>query len=327
MPTAFVTGSTGFLGRHLVDCLKEAQWDVVCLVRDPSKARALLPSDCQFVSASLHQSEALQTVIPRRVDCIFHVAADTSMWAKNAPAQDRTNIDGTRALLVAAQAQDARRVIHVSSFAVYGLHKGLITEESEQYGRTSWVNYVRSKALAEDHVRSAVQAGCDAVIVNPAHIVGAYDDHNWCRLIKQVADGSLMGIPPGSGNFANGRKVAEAILAAYERGEKGHNYILAGPVESLETFLTLVADKLAVPLKAPKRAAWLLTALSVLLSGISRVTGRRPLMTREEAYFACEHMVASSAKAERDLGYEQVPLSQSLDQAIRYLQDTGQLSA
>lgn len=326
MKTAFVTGATGFLGRHLVDVLTEAGFSVTALVRDEARARALLGSKATYVFGDMTKAADMTLVIPEGVDAVFHVAADTSTWRREAVRQQEVNVTGTKALLAASAVKGAKRFIHVSSFAVYGIHEDVITEQSVQNGKGHWAHYVRTKWEAEDAVHAAIGDGLDGVIVNPAHIVGRYDDHNWARLIQFVDKGTLPGIPPGSGNFANGRKVAEAMLKAFEVGRTGENYILAGPKETFTTFMTLVAEKLGKPLTAPKRPAWVLKTLAVLLDlFVDRLSGKRPLLTPEEAYFSCEDMVASSAKAVKDLEYEEVPLSESLDEAIAYLRASGKI--
>ena len=45
--------------------------------------------------------------------------------------------------------------MHTSTWNVYGLEQGAISESSPQLGATSWINYNRSKFLAEEEVRRA----------------------------------------------------------------------------------------------------------------------------------------------------------------------------
>ncbi len=67
-----------------------------------------------------------------------------------------------------------------------------------------------------------------AVIVNPCHIFGSYDDHGWAQLILAADRGWLPGVPPGSGTFCHAEQAALAHIAASEKGRTGQNYLLSG---------------------------------------------------------------------------------------------------
>jgi nucleoside-diphosphate-sugar epimerase len=325
MPTAFVTGSTGFLGRHVVDVLRERNWTIFALVRDEARARALLGDGVTFIQGDITLASSYRNALPQAYDCTFHIAADTSTWAQEADRQQRINVEGTAGLLQAHRSLDAKRFVHVSTIAVYGIHKTLVTETSEKHGKDSWVSYAQTKTMAERKVIEASMRGTDAVVVNPTHIVGRYDDHNWARLITMTNDGTLPGVPPGGGNFANGRAVAEAVVTAFDKGRTGENYILGGPYATMHEFLSLTADLLGRAQPGKPKPAFMLRTLASVLSLASRFTGKRPMITPEEAYFACEDVNASSEKAVRELDYREVPLARSLEECIAYLRGEGRL--
>lgn len=325
MPTAFVTGATGFIGRHLVDVLRENQWTIIAAARNPEKARGILGDDIDIRSADLTDYATMGDALPQAVDCVFHVAADVGTWSKFNDRQYRTNVEGTAALLQAVLDKNAKRMVHVSSIVAYGEHSDTISDETPRLGATSWVSYVNTKAYAERKVKEAVDRGLDAVIVNPTDVVGRYDDQNWARMIKMVADGSLPAVPPGNGNFANGRAVAEGILAAYHHGETGKNYILGGPYATFHDFLSVVAAKLGKPKPKKPISAGLLKFTARVMEFFSKLTGKRPAVTKEEAYFACQAYTVNYDTATEKLGYRDVPLEQSIEEAIEYLKEKGEI--
>ncbi len=325
MPAAFITGATGFLGRHIVDVLREQGWTVYALVRNEDRARKLIGDGVIFIQGDLLHVSACKDKLPSGINCIFHVAADTSTWKKDAAQQEAINIGGTESMLQLCQDLKADRFIHVSSTSVYGIHKDIVTEASERKGVYSWVSYARTKAIAERRVLDAVSRGVDAVILNPTHIVGRYDDHNWSRMIQMMNEGTLPGVPPGAGNFANGRAVAEAVVAAYTKGQTGENYILGGPYASMLEFLSLAAAELGKPTPGNPTPAFVLTILSRVLSLVSVLTGKRPMINPEEAYFASDTVEATCEKAVRELGYREVPLEQSVKESIAYLREQKRL--
>lgn len=319
MPTGFVTGATGFVGRHLIDVLKEKNWDIIAGVRDLDKAKRLLGTDVKLALMRLRDPSTIAAAIPEGIECVFHVAANTSTWSKEAEEQYAANVDGTSALLQVVLDKHVKRMVHVSSIVAYGEHDGVITDTTPRLGVNSWVNYVNTKSYAERKVKEAVDRGLDAVIVNPTDIVGRYDNQNWIRMIKMIEEGTLPAVPPGNGNFANGRAVAEGIFAAYENGKTGQNYILGGPYATFHDFLSMAAEKLGKPKPPKPTPAFTLKILAFLLNIVSKITGKRPQITPEEAYFACQDYRVNYDKAINELGYRDVPLSQSMDEAIEYM--------
>ena len=221
--SAFVTGSTGFLGLNLVEQLTQADWRVIALHRPSANLNHLREFPVETVEGDLTDLDSLRRAMPQDLDAVFHVAADTSMWSRHAARQTEVNVVGTVNVLEAARAAKARRLVHTSTWTTYGLEQGDISETCPQLGGTSWINYNRTKFLAEEKVRAAVKNGLEAVIINPCHIMGRYDRHGWARLILNLCNKWIPAAPPGAGSFCHAREVARAHIAAAERGRVGQN--------------------------------------------------------------------------------------------------------
>lgn len=321
--TAFVTGATGFLGQNLVERLAGAGWSVTAFHRPRARLGIIERLGVAHAEGNLLVPRDVRAAMPEGVDAVFHVAADTSMWRGHRVRQARVNVEGTRNVLAASFGAGAKRFVHVSTVGVYDHAHGPIDESTPQVGGRSAVGYVKTKFLAELLVRTAVERGLDAVIVNPTHIVGRYDRHNWARLIVMAATGRLPGVPPGSGSFAHGQAVADALIAAAERGRRGENYLLGGPEA---TFLELVreAGRLAGR-RVPRRAS---PAILLRLAGhggqlMGWLTGREPRVTPEGVGFALAHIRVVSAKAERELGYRPTPFAAMVEDSFRWLEAEG----
>ena len=321
-----VTGATGFLGAHLLAGLRDAGARISALARSPQSVASFAAAGIHAVHGELDDPAALREVLAERTDCVFHVAADTSPWRGHAARQTRTNVDGTRAVLAAARAAGVRRFVHTSSVSAYGMQDGMLTEDSPRLGHDSWINYQRTKAIAEDLVVEAGDHGdLETVIVNPAHILGPGDRHNWARLFLLVDRGELPGAPPGSGAFADVREVARAQVAAWQRPVAGGRYLLGGEHAS---FLDLVqAAARALDRPAPKRAlpATLLRAHARVLDLAAMLTGREPQLTPQAVAFTCHHLRVDSTRAMRDLDYRITPLATLVDDTVAWLRDQGLL--
>ncbi|MGZ7081508.1 MAG: NAD-dependent epimerase/dehydratase family protein, partial [Thermoanaerobaculia bacterium] len=214
MKEAFVTGGTGFVGRNLIERLIDAGWKITALVRDRGAAPFLRRQEVTIVEGSITDRESLVRALPDDVDAVFHVAGNTSLWSGGDTEQTRVNVDGTRNVVDAALVKRARKLIATSSIAAYGFHDAPITEETRSNAMSTGVNYFRTKWLAEEEVRKGIAQGLDATILNPANIIGPYDDRNWSRMIALVARDKLPGVPPGAGSFCHVREVAAAHISA-----------------------------------------------------------------------------------------------------------------
>jgi nucleoside-diphosphate-sugar epimerase len=319
MPTAFITGATGFLGRHMVEVLKENDWTIFALCRRAANTKFLKSAGVSICEGSLDDDHSIADAMPEGCDAVFHMAADTSVWRGDRARQTRTNVDGTANIVKAAMAKGIGRFIHTSTIAVYGHHQGVITESSPRLGLNSRVNYARTKTAAENLVRDAVGGGLDAVILNPGHVIGRYDRKNWAAMFFVIKRDQLNGVPPGKGSFANGREVARAHLAAYERGGRGENYLLGGPYHS---FLDLVGEVgRLLGKKTPDKTspAIIIRAIARLQDTLAYITRKQPPLTPDVADFLCSDDHMDSSKAISALSYQEVPLRESLAECFGWL--------
>jgi len=264
--------------------------------------------------------------LPVGVDCVFHAAGDTNMWSRHDARQNRINIDGTRNVVEVALAQRARRLVHTSSISAYGIQTGRIDEDSPQLGGRSWINYQRSKYAAEQEVRAGIARGLDAVIMNPAAIVGRYDTTGWAQVILRVDAGRLPGVPPGGGSYCHARAVAQAHISAAERGRCGENYLLSGADATTLEFVRMVSEALGRP--APKRTtpAWVLGLIGRIGAWTAYVTNREPRLTPEIAATVSRTIYVDCTKAQHELGNVPTGLRAMIGETVAWLAAEGLLS-
>ena len=326
MKTAFVTGGTGFLGLNLVEQLTARGWRVVALHRPTSATGRLEEFSTDLVEGDITDPESLKNAIPRGTDAVFHIAANTSIWSKHKDRQERENVRGTINMLAAARSAGAKRFVHTSTWNTYGLEHREITEATPQNGGTHWINYNRTKFLAEEAVRLAAADGLDAVILNPSHIIGRYDTNNWARMILMVSKHRLPGIPPGSGSFCHGEAVALAHIAAAEQGKTGENYLLGGADASFVEVIHEIGDLTGEEVPDKPVSAWALRFAARIIVTASALTGREPNVTPEGVAMVLEHPRIVSDKAERELGYKPASLRAMLEDAHGWLKAEGLLN-
>lgn len=323
-----LTGASGFLGGHVLERLLAESVKVVALVRNPEHAKALQERGVEPVPGSVEDASALQAALGKPTDCIFHVAADTSTWRGHEERQNRTNIEGTRNVLSAAKAAGVRRIVHTSSVSAFGQQEQELNESSPRLGKDSWINYERTKAISEELALEADARGdIEAVVLNPAHILGPGDTRNWARMFILLNQGKLPGAPPGSGAFADVREVAKAELAAWRLPQHGGQYLLGGEHASFLELIQCIAQELDC--KAPSRAlpAGFLRGYARVLDALSRIAGGEPKVTPQSVSFTCYHLRVDSSKAMRELGYRLTPLPALVHDTCAWLREKGLLEA
>src|SRR5712671_3664721 len=154
---AFVTGATGFLGSHVARVLADNGADMRLLVRSSSNLRNIEGLRADRVLGDLRDPASLEKAMAG-CDVVFHVAADYRLWVRDPDQMYRSNVEGTRAIIRAAQECSVRRVIYTSSVATMGFSKdGRLADENSPVVETDMVgHYKRSKFMAE---QIALEAG------------------------------------------------------------------------------------------------------------------------------------------------------------------------
>src|SRR5918992_520029 len=126
----FVTGGTGFIGGHVVRKLRERGDEVVALVRDPAKAAELRRLDCELVAGDLTSTEAIRAGM-EHCDSVLHIGAVYKIGIKKSerPAMFDANVGGTERVLDAATEAGVKRIVYVSTCAVFGNTRGNVVDE------------------------------------------------------------------------------------------------------------------------------------------------------------------------------------------------------
>jgi nucleoside-diphosphate-sugar epimerase len=317
--TAFVTGGAGFLGVHLVSQLVAAGWKVLVFDRDAPEATQLEKLGIPILRGDITDPASCQEAMPAQVDAVFHLAANTSHWKLANSVQTRVNVEGTRTVVSTALARNAGRFIHTSSTAAYGFHTGQITEQTPSRALGSSINYFRTKRKAELEIERGIREGLDAVILNPANIIGSFDRSGWSRFFTLIDQGQLPGVPPGRASFCHVAEVARAHLAAYERGRCGERYLLGGADASFLEVVQQIGEMMGRPTPAGSTPAFLSKAAAQLYLWRSYLTRQEPHLTPEKAALLSGELICSSEKAERELGYRAVALSAMLEDCYQWM--------
>ncbi len=324
MPT-LVTGATGFIGYHVARRLVERGEAVRCLVRAGSDTSRLTPLGVELAVGDLRDPASLRAAC---AGCrtLYHVAADYRLWTPRPEELYQVNVDGTRALLEAAEGCET--IVYTSSVGCLGLNRDRTpADESTPVCLTDMVgHYKRSKYLAEELVRERAAAGQPIVIVNPSTPVGEGDvkPTPTGKIVVDFLRGKMPGFVNTGLNLVDVRDVAAGHLLAAERGRVGERYILGHRNLTLSEILAILAEltgrprpRLRVPFAVAFAAAYGDHFVNVILRR------REPGIPIEGVRMSRHFMYFSPAKAVAELGLPQSPVEGALGRAIDWFLANG----
>ena len=323
----FVTGATGFLGAHVARALAAQGAGLRLLVRPTSDLRNLENIPAEQVQGDLRQPESLRTAL-RGCDALMHVAADYRLWVRDPQQMYAANVEGTRDLLRLAREENVARTVYTSSVATMGFQRGaVIVDEQTPVSLADMVgHYKRSKFLAEQVALAAARAGQHVITLNPTTPIGPGDRKPTPtgRIVVDFLNGNFPAYMDTGLNLVDATEIARTHVAALERGTPGERYILGGENLTLKQILDKMSAITGLPsprYKVPIPVAMTFAFFDEWITG--RLRGREPRATVEAVRMGRKKMFASSAKAERDLGFRVLPVYHALRSAIDWFRANG----
>jgi dihydroflavonol-4-reductase len=324
-----VTGASGFVGAAVAKRLVQAGHDVRALVRPTSPRSNLGGLRLEIVEGDLRDAGSLARAM-KDIRYLFHVAADYRLWARNPQDIITTNVEGTRALMTAAQRSGVERIVYTSSVATLKARpSGAPSDETSPLAAADAVGaYKYSKVVAERVVEAmAAEQKLPAIIVNPSTPIGPGDVRPTPtgRIIIEAAAGRMPVYVDTGLNLVHVDDVAAGHLAALQNGRIGERYILGGQDVLLGEMLGEIARQVGrspPKLRVPRQ---LIFPIAYGAEAIARFTGREPFVTVTGLKLAKDHMFFTSAKAERELGYRARPYGEAIAEAIAWFRKNGYL--
>jgi dihydroflavonol-4-reductase len=322
---AFLTGATGFVGSHVARALAAQGAQLRLLVRATSNSRNIEELNAERALGDLRDPASLERAMSG-CDVVFHVAADYRLWVRDPDEMYRANVEGTKAILNAARKNGVRRVVYTSSVATMGFtSNGHPADETSPVSLDHMIGpYKRSKFMAEQVAVEAGKAGMDVVVVNPTTPVGERDikPTPTGRIVVDFLKRKFPAYVDTGLNLVDVRECAAGHVAALEKGRSGERYILGGENLTLKQILDKLAAITGLPspkVRVPYVMALATGVVDELVTG--RILGREPRATIDAVRMGRKKMFVSSAKAERELGWEPVPVGDALHRAVDWFRE------
>jgi len=323
----FVTGATGFVGSHVARVLSQQGADLRLLVRKTSRTELIDALKAERVTGDLRQPETLRAAV-QGCEMVFHVAADYRLWVPDADQMYRSNVEGTRGLIQAAHAAGVRRIVYTSTVATMGFSgNGRPADEQSPVALADMIgHYKRSKFMAEQVALEAGRNGWNVVVVNPTAPIGEQDikPTPTGRIVVDFLKKKFPAYVDTGMNLVDVVEVAKGHLLAAEKARPGERYILGGENLTLKQILDRLAAITGLPsprMRLPYAMALATGALDTMITG--RLLGREPRVTLDAVRMGRKKMFASSAKAERELGWKVTPVDDALRRAVDWFRMYG----
>lgn len=232
MKRVLVTGATGFLGKYVIEELKNNKYIVIAQGRNKKKLDDLKK---QYNVETLRCDLDVIQNQNLKVDFVIHAAALSTVWGK---WQDfyKSNVIGTKNVIEFCQKNKVKRLVYVSSPSIYTEKKNRFDIVENDYNKQNKLNYyIRTKLMAEDLINHV--KGLETIIIRPRGLFGIGDTSIIPRIIKA---NRTIGIPlfNGGNNVVDitcVENVALALRLAIESSKdstgKTYNITNGEPIE------------------------------------------------------------------------------------------------
>lgn len=308
MKQILITGATGFLGKHLVEQLKNSEEDACLRLLSRGAEISSHGPRVETVRGDIICAEDVLCAA-EGVNEIYHLAGVVSRDPKDQEILYRTHIEGSRNVCEAARRWSASKVVAVSSSGTIAVGPEPVAHDERSGYKNDVVfdwPYYLSKIFAEkltlDYAR---RYNLPVVVVNPSLILGPGDDRQSSTGdVALFLEGQIMAVPSGGLSFVDVRDAAAGLIAAMRLGRPGERYLLGGAnwtfrgmIEAVARLAGRRAPKMQPSLKFSLASARLLRRLYPLVGRSFRLDDASIKMSA--LFWYCD-----AAKARRELGFQ-----------------------
>ena len=320
---AVITGSSGFIGTHLLEALVRRGWQVRGL---DCRFSASPLRGVEIVQGDITDFEAVKTAL-QGTDIVFHLASALGGSLLSRDEFFRINAAGTENVLRAARDLGVKKVVHFSSAGVLGAVRNGETAD-EEYPASPRTVYDKSKLRGEECALGFAREGLHVVITRPGWAYGPRDRRT-LKLIQGIAKRQFLLVAGGRGRqtpvFVEDLVEGAVLLA--EKGRPGEIYNIAGPrvmtvgemSEGIAKALGTRIKRFSLPALPAQTAAFI---LEVLFSPLKK---EAPL-TRGKLSFFLHSKPLSIRKAKEELGFSpQTDFAAGMARTVTWYRENGWL--
>jgi nucleoside-diphosphate-sugar epimerase len=299
-----VTGASGLIGQRVSLGLLRENVRVRAFVRSREKASLLEKSGAEIYTGDMTNADSVKKSV-LGCEVVFHFAGVLNEF-KPWSYYYQVNVEGTRILAEAALKAGVQRFIHASTVYVYGMKAGTgITEKSphvrsgDPYSDTKLEGHAIIYQLYKNQ-------GLPSIIIQPSEVYGPGDQTWTLRPFQMIRNGRMILVNKGKGLIQPifVEDLVEGVLAAARKGCIGETYILCG--SEVVTFNKYFGyyTRMLKKKSPPSVPAWMALSLGALFEWMARISGRQPMITRQDARATLTKASYDGSKGQRELDFE-----------------------
>jgi len=309
-----VTGATGFLGAELITQITAQNLKVRALKRTTSIIPDLLKENklVEWFVADINEPESLADAF-ENVTQVYHCAAFISFDPKDKAKLLKINIEGT-SNIVNLCAEHQARLVHVSSIAALGNAKKdeQITEKDFWEYDSKVHAYAISKYEGEMEVWRGIAEGLDAVIVNPAVIIGKNAGFEGSGAIFKLVKDGLKFYTDGATGIVDVEDVAKAMILLMDSEVSAERFTLSADNLNYKDFFAEIATGFGIKPPQIEAKPWMLGIAWRAAKLASLFTQKAPALTRDAARSSFNLSYYSNAKVKNAININFKPLKESI---------------
>jgi len=327
-----ITGSTGFLGAHLLYQLLKKGEQVRAMKRINSSFHILnnvfkfyhskiedFGNQLSWENGDVTDIFSVNDLMDGISD-VYHCAAVVSFQPGDQKKMEMVNIKGTENMVNAALDKGIRKFCFVSSIAAMGRaeERQIIDEKITWKASRNNSRYAVSKYGAEREVWRGIEEGLNAVIVNPSIILGPGEiNAGSTKMIKTVEKG-LKFYTPGMNGFVDVRDVTNIMIKLMESAISNERFVVSAENINYKTLFGYMAKYLEKPSPKYEAKRWMGEIVWRLEFLKSKLLGNKPLITKETARTAGNIYEYSNIKSTELLKFNYIPIEQSVKDACYF---------
>ena len=316
MTSVFLSGASGYIGKHITLQLLNQGYTVRASVRSSAKADEVIAAvkphlvDAAAINAlSIVELDLLSdtgwTEALQGMDVLMHTASPFSIdKVKDENVLIRPAVDGTLRALRAAHAAGVKRVILTSSVAAI---QGVELEQgATDYDESNWTDissalgrdpYTKSKTLAEKAAWDYIASEAPEIAlttINPSMVLGAPLDRNYgtsVSVLERILDAKDPAMPDLAFSIVDVQDVAMMHVKSIDmKAAEGQRYIAASNaitfIEIAKILKKTFPNKKIVTRKAPKLLMYVLALFDGQIKSILPMLGKPVRINSKKAQAA-----------------------------------------
>ena len=312
----FITGGTGFIGKHTVELLSKTNHQLVLLTRNASNTSfisSLSNQNVTLTKGDLTDEGSLLNGM-KGCDAVINIAAHYTFWEPDKKIYSKVNVKGTQNVMECALKSGIKKVVHISTAGVFGKPSEEPFNEKSSAGTVQFSEYFRTKYEGDRIAWNLFEKkGLPLVVIYPACVLGPEDPKASGSYVQNLINKKLPATVFNNRmfSFVCVKDVAQAIVNALEKENNiGEKYLIGNCRLKWKEINKLISETSGVPLPRIKLPEMITMMNAYLLTGLANLLKKPPLwdMSIDQMKVMKKGFSVDGTKAERELGLKYTPI-------------------